>query len=104
MTIITATTLHTLQGTTADPGLIYHWAFPRRVSKMLRWLSVYVALSRPRSLKQLRSIGLNDGIREIIEQGPPAGLLSRFEELFGSNIEATSVQASKVMQKLGWSE
>ncbi|MDA8609435.1 hypothetical protein N9L19_00810 [bacterium] len=66
LTIITACTLHTLQGTTADPGLIFHWVFPRRVSNMLRWLSVYVALSRPRSFAQLRSVGISYAIRKII--------------------------------------
>ena len=104
LTIITACTLHTLQGTTADPGLIFHWVFPRRVSKMLRWLSVYVALSRPRSLAQLRSVGISDAIRKIIEQGPPQGLINRFEELFGDNIEKTKVEAAMILGEPGWAE
>ena len=104
LTIITACTLHTLQGTTADPGLIFHWTFPRRVSKMMRWLSVYVALSRPRSLAQLRSIGLSDAIREIIQQGSPKGLLDRFEEFFGGNIEKTKIEAAKVLEELRWAD
>ena len=29
MTIKSASTLHTLQGTTTEPGLIFHWRFPR---------------------------------------------------------------------------
>ena len=50
VTIITACTLHTLQGATSDPGLIFHGAFPRRVSNMLRRLSAHVAPSRLRCL------------------------------------------------------
>ena len=71
---------------------------------MLRWLSVYVALSRPRSLAQLRSIGLSDAIREIIQQGPPKGLLDRFEELLGGNIEKTKIEAAKVLEGLRWAD
>ena len=37
MTIKTASTLHTLQGVTADPGLIFHWKFPRFFSEELRF-------------------------------------------------------------------
>ena len=47
MTIKTASTIHTLQGTTAEPGIIFHWKFPRFFSTELRWLATYVALSRP---------------------------------------------------------
>ena len=37
MTIKTASTLHTLQGVTADPGLIFHWKFPRFFSEELQF-------------------------------------------------------------------
>ena len=56
-TIKTASTLHTLQGATAQPGLIFHWRFPRFFSEELRWLATYVVLSRPPSFQQLISIG-----------------------------------------------
>ena len=36
LTIKAASTLHTLQGATANPGLIFHWRFPRFFSQELR--------------------------------------------------------------------
>ena len=75
ITIKAASTLHTLQGITALPGLLFHWRFPRFFSEELRWLATHVVLSRPPSLAQLISFGLPPGLRAIIEGGPPAGLL-----------------------------
>ena len=63
LTILTACTLYVLQGATTDPGMIFHWVFPRRLSKTMRWLCVYVALSRVRSLQNLRSVNLTQEIR-----------------------------------------
>ena len=39
MTIKTTDTLFTLQGVTANPGLIVHWKFPRFLLEELRWLA-----------------------------------------------------------------
>ena len=102
MTIKTASTLHTLQGVTASPGLIFHWKFPRSMSAELRWLASYVALSRPESLAQLISIGPLDKLREIIEGGPPDGILTRFNDMFRELELATHVRAAEVMRELGW--
>ena len=55
-------TEHVLRGSTCDPGLIFHWFFPRRLIADMRWLAVYVALSRVRSLAGLKSRGLNNKI------------------------------------------
>ena len=82
MTIRTASTIHTLQGVTAHPGLIFHWKFPRFYTPELRWLATYVALSRPPSLAQLISIGIPAELRDIIESGPPEGILTRFNDMF----------------------
>ena len=106
VTILNASTLHTLQGATCEPGLIFHWCFPRRLSMEMRWLAVYVAMSRVPSLAQLRSIGLTAKvaipIREIIEGGPPSGIVNRFAELFDTKIEETIIAATAAMQELGW--
>ena len=83
MTIKKASTLYTLQGVTATPGLIFHWKFPRFFSAELRWLATYVALSRPESLAQLISVGMPRDLRNIIEGGPPEGIISKFDDLFG---------------------
>ena len=102
MTIKTASTINTLQGVTADPGLIFHWKFPRFFSEELRWLATYVALSRPPSLAQLISVGLPDELRALIEGGPPEGILSRFDYMFEDKEVATHVRAAEVMRDLGW--
>ena len=70
---VKASTLHVLQGTTADPGLIFHWIFPRRVTGPIRWLAIYVALSRVWLLKNLRpgSTCFEKDIRWAMEAGPP---------------------------------
>ena len=104
MTIKTASTLHTLQGVTATPGLIFHWKFPRFYTPELRWLATYVALSRPPSLAQLISIGIPAELREIIESGPPEGILTRFNDMFQDLEVATHVRAAQVMQELGWKD
>ena len=102
MTIKAASTIHTLQGVTTDPGLIFHWKFPRFFSSELRWLATYVALSRPPSLAQFISVGLPDELRNIIEAGPPEGILSRFNDMFKEKEEATHIRAAEVMRELGW--
>ena len=61
--------LYSMQGMTAEPGLVAHWTFPPRLDYDIKWLICYVILSRVPSLPQLMSIGLSDKIREIIEGG-----------------------------------
>ena len=104
MTIKSASTLHTLQGTTTEPGLIFHWRFPRFFSEELRWLATYVALSRPPSFKQLISIGIPDSLRDIIEDGPPEGILSRYDAMFNDVEEETRMRASELLARLGWAQ
>ena len=99
---LAASTLHVLQGTTCDPGLIYHWKFPSRLRKDSLWLAVYVVLSRVRSLSTLRSIGMTSKIREIIEQGPPDTLPAQFERFFADKEADTMVAAKEAIRKLGW--
>ena len=98
MTIKTASTINTLQGATADPGLIFHWKFPRCFSQELRWLATYVALSRPPSLAQLISVGLPEDLRNIIQGGPPEGILSKFNDMFKEKEDATHIRAAEVMR------
>ena len=42
--------LYSMQGTTANPGMVAYWFFPQKCSPTVKWLIVYVMLSRPRSL------------------------------------------------------
>ena len=62
----------------------------------------YVALSRPPSFAQLLSLGLPADLRDIIEGGPPEGILSRFAGMFDDIEEATRLRASELMVRLGW--
>ena len=104
ITIVTASTLYTLQGTTCEPGLIYHFKTPRRLTKALRWTSTYMALSRVRSLQSFQGIGINNEIRELINNGPPAGPLTRFLILFEAKARDTEMRIADVMRELHWCE
>ena len=77
LTIVMASTLYTLQGTTAEPGLIYYFRTPRRLEKVMKWIACYMALSRVRSLSELRSVGLTDSIRELIDLGADSNFYFR---------------------------
>ena len=94
--------LYSLQGMTCDPGLIAHFAMPRRADDDIKWLIVYVLLSRVRSLACLRSVGLTPKIRKIIEGGPPAILADNFEKLFRNKIMLTKQAASSAKAALRW--
>ena len=97
-----ACSLYALQGATCDPGLIAHFVMPRRADDDVKWLVVYVLLSRVRSLENLRSVGLTTKIREIIEGGPPDMLAENFERLFTSKIKETKEAAIAANKALGW--
>ena len=72
------------------------------LSKEMRWLIVYMALSRVRSLEQLRSIGLKGTVKALINDGPPSGMLGRFALLFDDKPAVTDVAADAAMSELGW--
>ena len=94
--------LYSMQGMTAEPGLVAHWVLPSRLDRDIKWLICYVILSRVPSLKQLISIGLSDKIREIIEGGPPEGVVQTFSTLFAEKIERTHTAALEARRRLGW--
>ena len=94
--------LYGMQGMTAEPGLVAHWVLPPRLEHDIKWLICYVILSRVPSLKQLVSIGLSSKIREIIEGGPPEGLVQCFNTLFADKIKETKVAALEAKHRLGW--
>ena len=104
ITIILASTLYTLQGTTAVPGLIYHFKVPKRLTASMKWIATYMALSRVRSLKEFRAIGLTEDIRNIINDGPPEGPLTNFMTMFETNIQETEKRIKQLIQELGWHE
>ena len=93
--------LYSMQGTTADPGMVAYWFFPQRCSLTVKWLIVYVMLSRPRSLATVKSIGLTDKVRHIIEQGPPEELVATFHKLFDTKIKTTKTLAAQAAKRYG---
>ena len=97
-----ACALYSLQGATCDPGLVAHFAMPTRADHDIKWLIVYVLLSRVRGLSRLRSIGLTTKIRQIIEGGPPAMLAENFEKVFRQKITHTKKTAKAAVSALGW--
>ena len=96
-----AVSLYSMQGTTADPGLVAYWFFPQRCTDTIRWLIVYVVRSRPRSLATLKSVNLTQKIRDIIEQGPPNDLVASFDKLFHDKIEETRTLAREAAKAHG---
>ena len=68
----------------------------------MKWLTVYMVLSRVPTLAQLRSVGLDTKVRDTIDRGPPAGMLTRFSELFEEKALATDELAEQALQELGW--
>jgi hypothetical protein len=74
----------------------------QRADSDIKWLILYVLLSRVRSLARLRSVGLTSKIRQIIEGGPPAMLAENFEKLFRLKIKSTKKTAKAAVSALGW--
>ena len=101
LTPASAMPLYSMQGTTADPGMVAYWFFPQRCSPTVKWLIVYVMLSRPRSLASLISVGLTTKVRDIIEQGPPQELVATFHKLFDEKIQKTKTRAAKLAKQYG---
>ena len=101
LTIVAASTLYTLQGTTAEPGLIYYFRTPRRLDTVIKWIACYMALSRVRCLSELRSIGLTSSVRELIDLGPPEGFLARFLHLFEDKFSQTHETVEDVLRASG---
>ena len=91
LTIATASTLYTLQGTTTTPGLIYHFRTPRRLSTVMKWISTYMALSRATT-----------AIKDLIDNGPPESFLTRFIDVFQEKATQTANEVEQAMKELGW--
>ena len=43
-----------------------------------------------------------DELRDVIQSGPPPGILSRFDDMFKEKEDATHIRAAEVMRELGW--
>ena len=97
---ICASTLHQLQGQTAEPGLVAHLNFPSSLTKMGKWLAYYVAFSRPRSFDTLRIHGEPDW--EVIESGPPEELLEPLNKMFEKKLEKTRKTCREARSALNW--
>jgi hypothetical protein len=60
-------------------------------------------LSRPRSLKNLRSIGLDrPEVFQLIEEGPPPEVIGEFDDIFTEKIRITHEAARAALRKCQW--
>ena len=64
-----AVSLYSMQGVTAKPGMVAYWHLPKMLPHEIKWLIIYVMLSRVPSLTQLQSVALSNRVRRIIEAG-----------------------------------
>ena len=55
----------------------------------MRWLVVYMVPSRVPALAQLRAIGLDERVKDVNDNGPPAGMRARFRDLFDEKTKQT---------------
>ena len=68
----------------------------------MKWISAYMALSRVRSLKNFRSVGLTDAIKDLINGGPPPGMLTRFLSLFDEKRAETEKIVQSALLEADW--
>ena len=61
-----------------------------------------MALSRVRSLKNFRSVGLTDAIKDLINGGPPPGMLTRFLSLFDEKRAETEKIVQSALLEANW--
>ena len=81
--------------------MVSYWFLPQKCSPTVKWLVAYDKLSRPMSLVTLRSIGLTDKVRAIIEQGPPEQLVATFRKFFDEKIKETKSVAAQAAKQYG---
>ena len=55
-------------------------------------------------MAQLISVGIPADLRDLIEDGPPEGILTRFNDMFQELEVATHLRAAEVMLELGWQD
>ena len=97
-----AVSLYSMQGVTARPGMVAYWQLPRVLPNEIKWLVIYVLLSRVPSLSQLQSVGLTPRIRRLMEAGAPENLVQAFQRLFGKTMEETRREARAARDRFGW--
>ena len=60
------------------------------------------ALASRASHSLLHSVGMPKNLRHILEGGPPEGIITRFNAMFGEKEKWTAQQAEQIMHDLGW--
>jgi hypothetical protein len=68
----------------------------------MKWIATYMALSRVQSLKQFRGIGIDNSVRELINNGPPPGMLTKFLNMFQEKATETEALMHQTLRELGW--
>ena len=81
-------------------GHVVSAALPSGRSVAISWVSM---LGAPWMIEQsLRSVGMTNKIRQIIESGPPDALAENFERLLRSRVRETKEAAIAANKALGW--
>ena len=97
-----AVSLYSMQGVTAKPGMVAYWHLPKVLPNEIKWLVVYVMLSRVPSLSQMQSVALTTRVRRIMDKGAPDNLVQAFQRLFGNTKEETLREARAAREGFGW--
>ena len=82
--------------------MVAYWHLPKVLPNEIKWLVVYVMLSRVPSLSQLQSVALTTRVREIMEAGAPENLVQTFQRLFRNTMEETLREARAARERFGW--
>ncbi len=62
-----------------------------------------MALSRVRTLREFRSIGIDKAkIKTLIDEGPPEGMLTNFMKFFEEKRDYTDAAGQAALEELGW--
>ena len=97
-----ACSLYALQWAPAEPGLIAHFTMPKRLGDGMKWLILYVILSRVPSLAQMRAVDLDEKVRKIIDAGPPTWLFDAFDNLTKDTHPRTQAACREARLAMGW--
>ena len=96
-----AVSLYSMQGVTAKPGMVAYWQLPKVLPNEIKWLVVYVMLSRVPSLTQLQSVALTTRVRRIMERGAPDNLVQTFQRLLATQWRKRSEKRA-ARKGFGW--
>ena len=82
--------------------MVAYWHLPKVLPNEIKWLVVYVLLSRVPSLGQLQSVGLTTRVRRSMEAGAPEHRVQTFRRPFGAKMQETLRDAHAARRGYSW--